>query len=110
MARMSKWRDGYGETPRQPSNYVLALSLAANTAESFDITAARVVDPAVKYVVFSCTGNFYASPFTTATVPGDTTNGTASELNPSGWMIDPACTAISVISPGACVITASFYH
>lgn len=110
MARMTKWLDGYGEMPRFPSNYVLSRSLAAGVAESFDVSAARTNDIGIKCVVFSCSSNFYANPAAVATVPGDVTDGSASELNPSAWHITPEMTTISVISPVACVITASFYR
>jgi hypothetical protein len=42
-------------------------------------------------------------------VPADVTDGTASELAPVAYQLTPDVTTISVISPSACVITASFY-
>lgn len=82
--------------------YVNAKSLAASTAESFTVPTGAV------RVIFSATCNFYANPTTTATVPGDVTNGSASMLNPNGWGVRDV-TTISVIAPTTCVITASFY-
>ena len=82
--------------------YVLARSLAANTAESM------TVPTDAKYVLFASTGNFHVSYTTTATVPGDTTDGTACELNPELRNI-AGVTTISVISSAACIVTAAFY-
>lgn len=87
---------------RNPSGYVLSRLLAASTAESF------AVPTGAKFVVLSSTADFYANFTTTATVPGDVTDGTASELNPS--VIDVSgVTTISVISAGTPIITAAFY-
>jgi hypothetical protein len=86
----------------RPSDYVLAKSLAAGVAESF------TVPDNAKYVLFSATADFYANYTTTATVPGDVTDGTASELNPA-LRILTSVTTISVIAPADCVITASFW-
>lgn len=90
-----------------PSDDVQSKALAASVAESFTVPADAL------YVAFSCTANFYANYATTATVPGDVTDGTASELNPSirklRTQAGAAIQSISVISPDACVITASFY-
>lgn len=87
---------------------VNAVSLSASVAESITIPSGA------KYVIFSATADFYANYSTTATVPGDTTDGSASELNPTGRRLtgegmNPAVTAISVISADTCIITASFY-
>lgn len=90
-----------------PSDYVLSKTLAAGVAEQF------LVPASAEWVLFSADANFYANYTTTATVPGDVTDGTASPLNPSmrrlrlqdGTHID----AISVIAPAATQITAEFY-
>lgn len=87
---------------RQPSGWVDAKSLAANVAKTFNIPLGA------KYVVFSSTSNFYVMAGGAAAVPGDVTDGTASELNPSMLMIE-AYTTIGVISPAASVVTASYY-
>jgi hypothetical protein len=95
---------GNSPVPRPIPSVVNANSLAASVAESITVpTGAR-------YVLFSCTANFYINCYTTATVPGDTTDGTASDLNPAGYQLTPnEAVTLSVISPSACVITASFY-
>jgi hypothetical protein len=87
--------------PEAPT-YVNAKSLAASTAESFTVPTGAT------RVIFSATCNFYANPTTTATVPGDVTDGSASMLNPAGWGVRDV-TAISVIASVACVVTAAFY-
>lgn len=90
----------------RPSDYVLARALATNTAESFTVPALATV------VVFSSPAGFYANYTTTATVPGDVTDGTASEYIPAGEYerrVHPADT-ISIISGTAQTVTASFYQ
>ena len=90
-----------------PSEYVNSVSLAASTAETIEVPATA------QFVLFSATCNFYANYSTTATVPGDVTNGSASELNPTQRKLMLGSTriaAISVISAAACVVTASFYR
>lgn len=82
--------------------YVLSRSLAAGTAEAFTVPAGA------RFVIFSATGDFFANYTTTATVPVDVTDGSASELNPSVRSI-PGITSISVISSATPVVTASFY-
>ena len=103
-ATMNPWPQGTSLVPRPIPSQVNANSLAANTAESI------TVPTGAKYVVFSCTSSFYVNCYTTATVPGDTTDGTASELNPTGYALTPnEPVTLSVISASACVITAAFY-
>lgn len=99
---------GYSEVPRLVPSVVNAVALAASTAESFTVPTLADGTPA-KYVVFGFTSNTYVNCYTTATVPGDTSDGSASELNPSGYRLPPDVTTISVISPAASVVTASFY-
>lgn len=92
----------YSSSIRLAPAYVDARSLAASVAESQTVPATS------RFVVFSSTCNFYANPTTTATIPGDVTNGSASELNPAAWYVEGVAT-ISVIAPVACVVTFSFY-
>lgn len=92
----------YSSFLAEAPTFVNALSLAANVAESFTIPSGAT------RVVFSSTCNFYARVDATATVPGDTTDGTAAMLNPSGWGLRDV-TSISVIAPTTCVVTGAFY-
>lgn len=84
------------------SGYVQAVALAANTAESITVPAG-----ATKVRLTGST-NFYANPTTTATVPTDTSDGTASVLNPDYRGLS-GVTAISVISDATCIVTAEFW-
>lgn len=88
---------------RRPSDFVNALSLAASTVEN------TTVPSGATKVLFSCTGNFYAKLGTNAAaIPTDTSDGSASELNPTAWTVD-AGAVISVIAPVACTLTLSYY-
>lgn len=101
---------GYSPVPRPIPASVMALSLAASVAESFTLPSVTGGQPGARFVLFSATGNFYINCYATATVPGDTTDGTASELNPSAYQLTPGePVTISVISPTTCVVTAAFY-
>ena len=98
--------------PHTPSNYILARALAANTAEDITVPAATAPTTA-RYVRLCGTVDFYYSTTTTATVPGDTTDGTACELIPAGkveWLYISGVTTISVISAATCIVTASFFR
>lgn len=95
---------GYGEVPRPIPQSTMARALAASTAESITPPTGS------RYVIFSANVDFFVNCYTTATVPGDTTDGTASELNPSGYSFDSGeLPTISVISAAAGIVTASFY-
>lgn len=86
-----------------PPDYVNAKALAASTAES------ETVPALAGKVRFNCTADFYVKIGGTATVPGDTTDGSASELNPDGYSVVPG-QVISVISASNCIITFSYYR
>lgn len=94
-------------SPHTPSNYVLARALSANAAESIAVPTGG------RYVRLATTVNAYYSHVTTATVPGDTTDGTACELisasGPPEWRYIGGVTTISVISAATCILTASFF-
>lgn len=78
--------------------YVQSMSLAAGVAESYSKPAG------VNTVYFSGTANFYVNYATAASIPGDLTDGTASELNPTVRYVQ-GVTSISLISPSNCVVT-----
>lgn len=101
---LAPFPQGRNETPRPFPVSVMARALAASTAETITPPAGS------RFVIFSSNVDFYVNPYTTATVPGDTTDGTASELNPSGYQFDPNILPdLSVISAAAGIITAAFY-
>lgn len=106
MKRLTVAIDGNVQFPtwcRRPSDSVNARSLAAGVAED------STVPTGATKVLFSSTGNFYAKIGTgSAAVPGDVTNGSAAELNPTGWVVK-AGDIISLISPVSCVVTLSYY-
>ena len=98
--------DGNGDHPTwltRQSDYINAKSLAAGVAES------ETVPTDAGKVFFSSTGNYYVNTRGTAAVPGDVTNGSASDLNPIGYMVSPG-EVISLIAPAACVVTIAYYR
>lgn len=97
-----------GLNPVNVPGYVAARLLGASTAESITIPSGGV------YVRLAGTSDFFYSFSTTATVPGDTDDGTACELikgnGGAEWRLVPnGATALSVISSGTPIVTASFY-
>lgn len=84
------------------SDTINSVSLAGGVAESMSVPSGA------NFVIFSSTTDFYANYTTTATVPGDITNGTASELNPTARYLKDV-TTISIIAPQAGVVTMAFY-
>ncbi len=93
------------------SDWIDARALSAGgAAETFQAPALA------RYVLFSANGDFYCrikeGSTTTATVPGDTTDGSASELNPAMRFLPGEQAYISLISPaaGATVVTMNFYR
>lgn len=85
-------------------SYVDARVLAATTNESV------TVPTGAKYVVFSSNcAAFYVENGGTAAIPAaDVTDGTGSELNPSGYFID-GVSSFGIISPTTCIVTMAFY-
>jgi hypothetical protein len=98
---------------RQPPgpDSVNARVLAAATAENINVPA---TDPrAANFVRLCATGDIYYNVNATAAVPGDVTDGTASELLPAGvelWLYIKGVANISVISAGTPIVTATFYQ
>lgn len=85
------------------SDTINAKVLAAGVAE------VETVPAEAKCVLFSSEGNFYAKHNAAASVPaGDVIDGTASELNPSGYIVAAADT-IGLIASTDCVITLAYY-
>jgi hypothetical protein len=82
--------------------YVDARDLAANTNETHTVPAGA------EMVLFSADGDFYAKPNGAAAVPGDVTDGTASQLNPKQWSLE-STTSIGLIASAARRVTLSFF-
>jgi len=91
---------------RAHSDTINQKSLAANTAER------DTIPTGAKRVVISATANVWVllgSSGVTAANTGDVSDGSASELNPSGYLLDGSATHISVISDATCLVTLSYY-
>ena len=99
LQRLANGEQGYF---RNTPSYVDARDLAANTNET------HTVPTGADFVIFSGSGDFYAKKNGAAAVPGDVTDGTASELNPKQWYLDDT-TSIGLIAPSACKVTLTFY-
>ena len=98
MRRLADGEQGYF---RNAPTYVDARDLAANTNETHTVPAGA------DFVIFSGSGDFYARKNGAAAVPGDVTDGTASELNPKAWSLEDT-TSIGLIAPSACKVTLTF--
>lgn len=96
--------DGYQTFLRSAPGYIDARSLAATTNETVTIPTGATK------VIFSANGDFYVNPNSgTAAVPGDVTDGSASEMNPAGYAdLTPGGT-FGIIAPAATVVTLAFY-
>ena len=82
--------------------YIDARDLAANTNE------AHTVPAGANFVIFSSDGDFFAKPNGPAAVPGDVTDGTASEFKPTCWNLNGVI-SIGLIASAAPKITLTFY-
>ena len=89
---------------RVPPTYIDVRVLGVATNED------HTVPSGAKWVVFSANcAAFYVKRGGTAAVPaGDVTDGSGSELNPSGYFVDGVST-LGLISPAACIVTMAFY-
>lgn len=87
------------------SDSVQSKLLAADTEETVTIPDGATI------VKFSATSDFFAQLDTDGaiTVPGDVTDGSAPELNPSMWICS-GFSKIHVISSGTPIITFAFYE
>lgn len=96
-------KDGRGLLGFARPGYVLNRSVAASTAENIAIPSGA------QYVNFVANVDFFANFTTTATVPGDVTDGSASMMNPGLLSLEGATGNISVISASAGLIQAWFF-
>lgn len=89
------------------STHIDSRVLAADTVETFQAPAGA------KYVLFAGTADFYAkiaAASTPAAVPSaDTTDGSASELNPKMRTLPGNEAFISLVAPAATIVTLSYY-
>ena len=106
MRNLAVKADANGDFPtwcRVPSDTVNSFTLAAGVARSATVPALA------SKVFFSCTTNYYVKYNGAATVPGDATDGSASELNPSCYIVKAGDT-LGIISPIAGTITLTYYR
>ncbi len=116
MARNIEVMDDGSLALRCP-DYVDSRSLAANTAEAIAVPTRATQAGGTQrasHVLLNSNADIYArynaaAAGTAATVPGDTTDGTACEMNPAMRFLGSSVAEISVISASACIVTASFY-
>jgi len=94
---------------RNPSQYVDGFALSASTSERIAIPsgASRVVISATANIAVS-----FGDSSVTAAIPTDITDGTCSELNPSGYLLDTLAsgtTHMAVISDATCKVSLAWY-
>jgi hypothetical protein len=88
------------------SDYIEAKALSAGAAERI------TVPTGAKFALFSGSDNFAAKAggsSVEAAWPSDTTDGSASMLNPAGLVLIEGQTHISVVSNSSMVLTVAFY-
>ncbi len=110
-----------GSFALRPPSYIDNLALVANTEKVYTIPAL------CRYIVFSCTDNFYvnyrgasaSSPYdtrATAAVPAaDSITGIGPELNPTVRFIGGNGTAseivnLRIVAPVGCILTIGVYQ
>lgn len=109
MTKLINIRDIYGNNVgfRQFPDFINAKSLVANTAEL------ETIPDGYNLIILSYDANIWAKVSNTmdveAEVSTDTTDGTASELNPSGYSLTTQDNYMSVISDTDCKLTISYY-
>lgn len=93
----------------QPSTYVDARVLAANTAETITVPTFAAYPSAKLLATFSATcSNWYYSATGTAAVPaGDVTDGSAAERAPTALKLTQAST-LSIVADATCTVTVGY--
>lgn len=85
-----------------PSDYCNSIDLVSGQAESM------TVPETAKYALFASSGDFYVNYSAVAAVPGDVTDGSAAELNPTMRYVT-GINSISLVAPSDCNVTVSYY-
>lgn len=105
MRPISKYQSSTTARPCSDSIYNLVLS--SNTEDHVTVPTGAT------YVVISATANTYikvGSSSVAATVPAsDITDGTGSDLNPSGYQLYPGDVQVSCISGSSSIVSLAFY-
>ncbi len=109
---LNNGRDIYGNDIglRNPSQYIDGFLLAANVSERIAIPAgaSRVVIVATANIAVK-----FGTVATDAALPTDITDGSGSELNPSGYLLDnlaAGVTHLAVISDAAAKVSLAWYR
>jgi hypothetical protein len=114
MAALISLKNGYDTNHqdiglRDPSQQIDGFALAANTSERIAIPAGA------SRVIISATANIavlFGTVASSAAMPTDITNGTGSELNPSGYLLDSLASTVThlcVISDATCLVSLAWY-
>ncbi len=99
------------------SNGSVAVSLgggAAGASRSTSATFSEIITASTAQDI-TFTGSSFAGTIDNVSVtkciavPGDTTDGSAPDLNPPGFLLNKNCIAISIVSAGTPIIVSSFY-
>lgn len=91
---------------RPASDYINARVLVGGVAERETLPTTHDI------LVINATSNVYikfGDGSVTAASPTDTTDGTASELSPTGYYLPDWATHVSIISPINCTATLAYY-
>jgi hypothetical protein len=104
-------QEGQGFAINCPSS-VISRSLSANT--SVNISISNLADASgdlPTYLIFSGNGNFYVRwNASSASIPGNNSDGTAAELNPGVRKITNSITQFSIIAPADMILTILLYR
>lgn len=95
----------------------IAVSLgggSAGTSRSTSATFSEIITASSTQVILFATTGFTGtidnvSVTKCIAVPGDTTDGSAGDLNPTGYTLNRRCAAISIVSAGTPIVTSNFY-
>jgi hypothetical protein len=96
-----------GDKIRFNSEYVNSRVVLANVEEK------EVIPAGYNAVIINATAPIYVligTASTAASIPTDVSDGTASELSPTGYAIKSDQTHISIISPSNCIATFAYYY
>lgn len=103
---MSDFSQSGGLPYRNPSSFVNAKVLLAGVAERDTIPSGY------QLVFISSTNNVFTKfgdSSVIASIPNDVSNGSAAELNSSGYHLGSGHTHISIISDVDCIATLAYY-
>lgn len=106
MRNLAIKADANGDFPtwcRVPSGYVNSFTLTAGVA------VVATVPALAGKVFFSCNADFYVKHNGVGAVPGNITNGSACEMNPSCYIVTPGDT-LGIITEANSTMTLTYYR